>query len=639
MRFGFIGAGGATRALHLPALAAVPGATVAGGCDPTLPRARLSPSARARPSSSPRRRCSRPCDPELVVVAAPPAAHEELCVAALAAGAHVLCEKPLAPTVAERRPHPGCRECGRPHRRRAPRLPRAADLPGPARADRVAARRDRFAFCQVWQLVDQPPWAEDGWRGELAARTEPARERYPPGGPAAVPLRRARAGRDRRALRRRDPRARRRRRRPARDRRVPRGPPRALVIDRLARGGDRYLEVRADCEHASLRASWGGRALLRRGQEAGARGRHRLERAAGRHRVGGARAAPQDARPRSRANPPWPGTAELLAPPARCARDGAGATVARRAGAHGARGGRGGLPLGGGGTARGARVGEQRVEPPRRLVPREPRRPPRGARSPSAALRTSSSIRRPSAAASAAASPGGKKQRGVAERLAVRRPMSLRTHGAPHAAASTAGRPNPSASEGDDRRRRPGVEARAGPVGDEARQQHARSRPSGLPRRTSARRPRRRARRERHATSSGGASRRGRAAYASSSVSSPLCGLIPAAKRIRPSRGIESERPRAASTTAARAAARTTGSGASRHDRDARGIERGASASAAARGLGEREQAARGAAAPAPCLSPPEHRGRGVRASTARRELHRRGVVHADDGRWPGRGK
>ena len=38
-----------------------------------------------------------------------------------------------------------------------------------------------------------------------------------------------------------------------------------LTIDRLCKAGTRYIELRADCEHASLRASHGGRALLQAG--------------------------------------------------------------------------------------------------------------------------------------------------------------------------------------------------------------------------------------------------------------------------------------------------------------------------------------------------------------------------------------
>jgi predicted dehydrogenase len=40
-----------------------------------------------------------------------------------------------------------------------------------------------------------------------------------------------------------------------------------ITIDRLCKAGTRYIELRADCEHASLRASHGGRVLLQVGMK------------------------------------------------------------------------------------------------------------------------------------------------------------------------------------------------------------------------------------------------------------------------------------------------------------------------------------------------------------------------------------
>ena len=40
-----------------------------------------------------------------------------------------------------------------------------------------------------------------------------------------------------------------------------------ITIDRLCRAATRYLELRADCEHASLRASHGGRVYLQAGMK------------------------------------------------------------------------------------------------------------------------------------------------------------------------------------------------------------------------------------------------------------------------------------------------------------------------------------------------------------------------------------
>ena len=40
-----------------------------------------------------------------------------------------------------------------------------------------------------------------------------------------------------------------------------------ITIDRLCKAGTRYIEIRADCESASLRASHGGRATVQLGRK------------------------------------------------------------------------------------------------------------------------------------------------------------------------------------------------------------------------------------------------------------------------------------------------------------------------------------------------------------------------------------
>ena len=113
----------------------------------------LSVAAIRRPSSagpsSARRGCPRirashdliaGCRPEVVVVASPPDSHAELCIEALEAGAHVLCEKPLATSVADADRILRGRPSGPNGARGPPRLSRAADLPGVARAHRQPRR-------------------------------------------------------------------------------------------------------------------------------------------------------------------------------------------------------------------------------------------------------------------------------------------------------------------------------------------------------------------------------------------------------------------------------------------------------------------------------------------------------------------
>src|SRR5206468_11518028 len=50
-----------------------------------------------------------------------------------------------------------------------------------------------------------------------------------------------------------------------------------ITVNRLAKTGTRYLDVRVDCEHASLRGSYGGRALVQAGIKRAQRAGLRLE--------------------------------------------------------------------------------------------------------------------------------------------------------------------------------------------------------------------------------------------------------------------------------------------------------------------------------------------------------------------------
>jgi predicted dehydrogenase len=263
MKVGFAGLGWAARAFHLPALRQIEGATPVGGFD-------LSPEQRASwekeaglPAVASLDELLEQERPDAVVVATPPDSHAELCLQVLAAGAHVICEKPFVSTIDE-----------------ADRVLAAAETAGKqvavnhefrekpifkAIAEEVGSERaGRLVFCQIWQLMDLAPWDEPvAWRAAMPNRT------LFEGGvhlvdlllvlfgelPEAVYARHS-AGLD-----------------PERtadaihlvtlefpNRRLAQ-----ITIDRLCPAGTRYVEVRADCERASLRASHGGRAFVRIG--------------------------------------------------------------------------------------------------------------------------------------------------------------------------------------------------------------------------------------------------------------------------------------------------------------------------------------------------------------------------------------
>ncbi len=99
LRIGIIGAGGVTRSIHLPGFALCPDAQIVAVCDPDAEAARSIGVANtfARPEAL------LASDVDAVVIATPNDTHREIALAAVAAGKHVLCEKPLALNAADAR--------------------------------------------------------------------------------------------------------------------------------------------------------------------------------------------------------------------------------------------------------------------------------------------------------------------------------------------------------------------------------------------------------------------------------------------------------------------------------------------------------------------------------------------------------
>ncbi len=95
IRVGFIGGGRIVERAHFAVLDRVGSADVVGVYDPNGPRAEeLARALAIAPCRSPEELWNR--RPELVVVACPNTEHAAMSVAAMRAGAHVLCEKPMA---------------------------------------------------------------------------------------------------------------------------------------------------------------------------------------------------------------------------------------------------------------------------------------------------------------------------------------------------------------------------------------------------------------------------------------------------------------------------------------------------------------------------------------------------------------
>lgn len=259
-----IGLGWVARALHSRALKMVPGAELVGGCGAS---ADARESWQRETGTSAFETLDELVDrarPDVVVVATPPDTHAELCVQALEAGAHVICEKPFVSTLEE-----------------ADRVLAVAEASGrevmvnhalreqpvfKVLKERIDSREaGRLVFCQIWQLMDIAPWEEPvAWRRAMADRT------LFEGGiqlvdllltlygslPSGVYARHSSGSYDVEAdaihLVTLD---------------FPDGRLAQITIDRLCRAGTRYVELRADCEEASLRASLGGRAVVQVGKK------------------------------------------------------------------------------------------------------------------------------------------------------------------------------------------------------------------------------------------------------------------------------------------------------------------------------------------------------------------------------------
>ncbi len=165
LRVAVAGLGNAAVNLHLPALASIPHAQVVGGCDPSEPNRLAAGKRFAFPVFATLGEVLSSTRPEVVIVCAPPKAHRAICLEALAAGAHVLCEKPLATSVAEadeilEAAHRSGRRLALNHEFR--------EMPAfRALLDAVRGDPGGPIFAQAWQNMDLPPWAEPGWRGQL----------------------------------------------------------------------------------------------------------------------------------------------------------------------------------------------------------------------------------------------------------------------------------------------------------------------------------------------------------------------------------------------------------------------------------------------------------------------------------------
>jgi len=275
VRVGLIGLGWAARAFHVPALAQIPEVTVVGGAD-------LDPAQRATWAKETGIAAFESFEelvergrPEVVVVGTPPDSHRALCLAALERGLHVICEKPFVPAPADADAIiAAARQAGRHvavnHEFRCKPVFKAL-------MEKIGSpEAGRLVFTQIWQLMDLAPWDEPvAWRAAMPNRT------LFEGGVHLVDLLLQIHGERPEAVYARHSSGLETERRADAIHLVtlefPGGLLAQITIDRLCPAGTRYVEVRADCERASLRASEGGRATVQLGKKRAERTGIRLD--------------------------------------------------------------------------------------------------------------------------------------------------------------------------------------------------------------------------------------------------------------------------------------------------------------------------------------------------------------------------
>lgn len=165
LRIGIVGLGNAAQSLHLPALQGISGATVVGGADPDAERRSRAAARWNLTTFEDVSQLMRAASPDVVIVCTPPETHVAVGTAALQQGAHLICEKPIAPSVDDAtRLLDAARAVGR----RVAMNHEFREMPAfRAVRDAVASDATGLVFAQAWQLMNLPPWAEPGWRGQL----------------------------------------------------------------------------------------------------------------------------------------------------------------------------------------------------------------------------------------------------------------------------------------------------------------------------------------------------------------------------------------------------------------------------------------------------------------------------------------
>lgn len=260
--------------LHMPALTALSSATLVGACDLDAERRKRVQDRWPVPLFDRFEEMLERTKPDVVVVATPPEHHVAACLTAIAAGAHVICEKPLATTIADGKRIVDAAAAA--NRRVALNYEfREMGIAGALRERIGATGVGPLHFAHVWQAMDLPAWKEPGWRGQLSRGVlfeagihlvDYALALFGER-PISVSATMSTCG--------------------VRDEQTDsvalatlefrNGRIAQVMQNRLSAGDTRYFEVSADCAHATLRGSFGGRARVSLGMVRSTRPHVRVE--------------------------------------------------------------------------------------------------------------------------------------------------------------------------------------------------------------------------------------------------------------------------------------------------------------------------------------------------------------------------
>lgn len=255
VRIALFGLGTVAEQIHLPACALLPGVEVIAACEPDIDRReKVGRRFGVRALYTNPESLLEKEKPDIVIIATPPDSHRDLCLVALDHGAHIFCEKPFVRSITEANEVIEAAE----HRQlsvvvnnqyRFMKIYRLTQ-------ERLASGEyGRPFLIQCWQQMFHPPSKERNWRAQLVRSTLCEFGTHPLDLIClffdALPL----------SITAHTP-------RPCPDieadvivqatLRFPGERLATLMFSRISHALERYLEMRVDCEKASLRLSFGG---------------------------------------------------------------------------------------------------------------------------------------------------------------------------------------------------------------------------------------------------------------------------------------------------------------------------------------------------------------------------------------------